>query len=99
MTILQDPENNESRALFNLFSDWAGRSVLEIGSGDGRLTWRFAEKAARVVALEPNAAKHAAALANHPRGMGHVAFLNLGLEMFTKQTQEKFDMSLLSWSL
>jgi cyclopropane fatty-acyl-phospholipid synthase-like methyltransferase len=99
MTILQDPENNEPRALFNLSSDWAGRSVLEIGSGDGRLTWRYAEKAARVVALEPNAAKHAAALANRPRGLEHVAFLNLGLDAFERQNQEKFDLALLSWSL
>ena len=52
MPILIDPERNETKALFDLYSDWAGKSVLEIGAGDGRLTWRYAEKAARVVALD-----------------------------------------------
>ena len=62
MSILADPEHNESNALFSLPVTWTGVSVLEIGSGDGRLTWRFADKVACVVALEPGAEKHAAAL-------------------------------------
>jgi hypothetical protein len=37
MTINVDPENSETRAVFNL-ADFNGQSVLEIGCGDGRLT-------------------------------------------------------------
>jgi len=37
MTIRVDPEQNETCALFN-FVDLDGRRVLEIGSGNGRLT-------------------------------------------------------------
>ena len=84
MTILLDPEHNESQALFNLPIAWTGKSVLEIGSGDGRLTWRFADKVARVVGLEPDKDKHAAALENRPRGFGHVEFLDLSLVDFYK---------------
>ena len=84
MSILTDPEHNESNALFSLPVTWTGVSVLEIGSGDGRLTWRFADKVACVVALEPGAEKHAAALGNCPRGFEHVEFLNLGLDEFYK---------------
>ena len=99
MPINLDPEHNESDALFSLPITWTGKSVLEIGSGDGRLTWRFADKATRVVALEPGAEKHADALANRPRGFEHVEFLNLGLDEFVRQSKEKFDLALLSWSL
>ena len=53
MTIRTDPENNEPNALFAL-ADFNGRRVLEIGCGDGRLTWRYADKAAHVTAIEPN---------------------------------------------
>ena len=77
MTILIDPEHNESNALFNLPIAWTGMSVLEIGSGDGRLTWRFADRVARVIAIEPDAEKHKTALADRPRGFEHVEFLNL----------------------
>ena len=49
MMIRVDPENNEPRALFDL-ADFNGRSVLEIGCGDGRLTWRYADNVAHVTA-------------------------------------------------
>ena len=99
MPILIDPEENESYALFSLPFAWTGKSVLEIGSGDGRLTWRFAGKAARVIAIEPEAEKHNVALAERPGGFEHVEFLNLGLDEFVKQIKERFDLALLSWSL
>ena len=99
MPILLDPEGNESDALFNLPVAWTGASVLEIGSGDGRLTWRYADKAARAVAIEPAAEKHKAALAGRPQGFEHVKFQNLGLDEFVQQNKEKFDLALLSWSL
>ena len=52
MTIRVDPENGEPRALFNLV-DLSSRRVLEIGCGDGRLTWRYADRAAHVTAIDP----------------------------------------------
>lgn len=84
MSILLDPEKNETHALFNLPIAWTGASVLEIGSGDGRLTWRYADRVARVVAIEPDAGKHEFALANRPHGFEHVEFFNLGLDEFHK---------------
>ena len=99
MSILFDPEENESNALFNLPVAWTGASVLEIGSGNGRLTWRYADKVARAVAIEPDKEKHQLALANRPRGMEHVEFLNLGLDAFEKRNKERFDLAILSWSL
>jgi len=44
MKIRIDPENNEPRALFEI-ADIKGLHVLEIGGGDGRLTWRYAKEA------------------------------------------------------
>ncbi len=99
MTVTLDPENNESQALFNLPIAWKGKSLLEIGSGDGRLTWLFAKKVARVVAIEPDPEKHTAALSNRPHGFEHVEFLNFGLDEFVQGNEEKFDLTLLSWSL
>ena len=46
MQIREDPENNETRALLNLV-DFSGADVLEIGCGDGRLTYRYAEEVAK----------------------------------------------------
>jgi cyclopropane fatty-acyl-phospholipid synthase-like methyltransferase len=44
MKIRIDPENNELRALIKI-ADFKEKHVLEIGCGDGRLTWRYAEEA------------------------------------------------------
>ena len=99
MPMILDPEGNESNALFNLPVTWTGASVLEVGSGDGRLTWRYADKAARVVAIEPDKEKHLLALTNRPRGMEHVEFLSLGLDEFERRNKERFDLAILSWSL
>jgi 16S rRNA A1518/A1519 N6-dimethyltransferase RsmA/KsgA/DIM1 with predicted DNA glycosylase/AP lyase activity len=99
MPIFIDPEENESHTIFSLPIAWTGKSVLEIGSGDGRLTWRYARKVAHVTAIEPDTEKHNIAVADRQSGFEHVEFLNLGLDDFVKQNREKFDLTILSWSL
>ena len=99
MPITIDPEGNETTALFSLPITWTGKSVLEIGSGDGRLTRRFADKVAQVVAIEPSMDKHAAALVKQAEGFNHIRFVNLSFDTFAKTSREKFDLAILSWSL
>ncbi len=99
MPTLLDPEGNETRALFGLYHDFAGRSVLEIGCGDGRLTWRYAERAARVIAIDLDAVRISKALAKHSDEFEHVKFSNIGLESFAAHSKEKFDIAILAWSL
>jgi len=99
MPIIIDPEGSETQALFDLYDDWSGKSVLEIGSGNGRLTWRYAEVVSRVVAIEPDAEAHALAVENRPDQMEHVEMLHLGFDQFARQYKKRFDLVLLSWSL
>jgi len=47
-----DPEGHETRALHSLI-DFSDRDVMEIGAGDGRMTWRYADAARSVTALDP----------------------------------------------
>jgi 16S rRNA A1518/A1519 N6-dimethyltransferase RsmA/KsgA/DIM1 with predicted DNA glycosylase/AP lyase activity len=99
MPIILDPESNELVALFRCYPFWAGKVVLEIGSGDGRLTWSYVEKVAHVTAIEPDAKKHATALRDRPARAQNIDLLNLDMEAFVKQNKEKFDLTILSWSL
>ena len=55
MPIAEDPEQHEVRALAALVPSFAGLHVVEIGCGDGRLTRRYAARAASVLAIDPNA--------------------------------------------
>lgn len=99
MPIIIDPESNELEAIFRCYPFWTEKVVLEIGSGDGRLTWSYIEKVAHVTAIEPDADKHAAALKDRPTRAQNIDLLNLDLDAFVKQNKEKFDLAILSWSL
>jgi 2-polyprenyl-3-methyl-5-hydroxy-6-metoxy-1,4-benzoquinol methylase len=95
-----DPENNETSALFDL-ADFRDKHVLEIGCGDGRLTWRYADKAAHVTAIEPSAEQIALAVEKLPNNLlGRVEFHVAALEDFAAHSAPSiFDLVILSYSL
>jgi 2-polyprenyl-3-methyl-5-hydroxy-6-metoxy-1,4-benzoquinol methylase len=100
MVVRIDPENNETRALFDLVN-LVGRSVLEIGSGDGRLTWRYAGVTKRVTAIEPFSDGIRKAQENLPETLrSRVEFRNVSFEEFASDGKPtNFDVVILSWSL
>ncbi len=51
MDVEKDPEGSEARHLHEFIGPVAQR-VLEIGCGDGRLTWRYAAAMRQVVGLD-----------------------------------------------
>ena len=100
MTVRLDPENNEMSALFDL-ADFEGKNVLEVGSGDGRLTWLYADRAAQVTAIEPFAESIAQAKEDLPAELqGRVDFRTIAFEDLAAGSEPAaFDTVLLSWSL
>jgi 2-polyprenyl-3-methyl-5-hydroxy-6-metoxy-1,4-benzoquinol methylase len=100
MTVRVDPENNEPNALFAL-ADFNGRRVLEIGCGDGRLTWRYAEKAVHVTAIDAFEGSIARAKANAPDDLkDRVDFRHSAFNDFAAASgSSTFDIAILSWSL
>lgn len=100
MTIRVDPENNEPRALFDLV-EFSCQRVLEIGCGDGRLTWRYADRAAHVTAIDPFEESIARAKENTPDDLkSRVEFRHIGFHDFAAARESSiFDIAILSWSL
>jgi SAM-dependent methyltransferase len=100
MTVRADPEENEIRALLD-FVDIDGRRVLEIGSGEGRLTWRYAGRAAHVTAVEPFAPAVARAEDNLPPELARrVVLRRASFREFAAETAASaFDVAIFSWSL
>lgn len=98
MTVRVDPEDTETQALHDL-ADFCGKRVLEIGCGDGRLTWRYAAAASHVSAIDPKADEIETAIEDCPDSLrNHVEFRACSIEDF-KPPAELFDIALLSWSL
>lgn len=96
MAAVRDPEETETRYLHD-FADFTNARVLEVGCGDGRLTWRYAAGAREVVAIDPNAERVAAAVQNRPASMP-VRFLQSKAEALPFPG-ETFDTVILAWSL
>jgi 2-polyprenyl-3-methyl-5-hydroxy-6-metoxy-1,4-benzoquinol methylase len=100
MTIRLDPDGTETGALFDLV-DLAGKQVLEIGCGDGRLTWRYFDRTARVTAIDPFGDSIERAKRNLPKAAADTVELRaVGFEDFAPDTAPStFDVIILSWSL
>jgi ubiquinone/menaquinone biosynthesis C-methylase UbiE len=100
MRVSIDPEGTEIQVIHQLV-DFAGKKVLEVGCGDGRMTWRYADQAVAVLALETSDAKIQQAIDNTPgRLLGKVDFrvadiTEAGLEL----PIEAFEVAVLSHSL
>jgi 16S rRNA A1518/A1519 N6-dimethyltransferase RsmA/KsgA/DIM1 with predicted DNA glycosylase/AP lyase activity len=98
--IESDPSGAEIGAVLEL-ADLAGRRVLEIGSGDGRLTWRYARSAAQVTALEPFGPAFERAVATRPGELrDRVRLVHSGFMDFVSESPApKFDVAILPWAL
>jgi 2-polyprenyl-3-methyl-5-hydroxy-6-metoxy-1,4-benzoquinol methylase len=93
-----DPEDSESQALSQFASKFAGKRVLEVGCGNGRLTQLFAPFAASVYAIDPDPEDIAEALETLPAELRDVVhFESTSIESFRSETL--FDAVLMSWSL
>jgi ubiquinone/menaquinone biosynthesis C-methylase UbiE len=98
MSVSLDPEEMETRTIHALI-DCTGTDVLDVGCGDGRLTWRFAERTHSVLGIDPSDEAITMAKASTPAGLrGKVTFAVA--DVTTAQLpQAAFDVVVLSWSL
>lgn len=98
MHTITDPDAREIHHLCAL-GDLNHARVLEIGSGDGRLVWRYVDRATSIVGLEPDAGCLLAAEAARRAGaLAHVAFLQADAARLPFR-RGAFDRALFAWSL
>jgi ubiquinone/menaquinone biosynthesis C-methylase UbiE len=99
MTALTDPEGTERRYLLR-YADLGTRRlrVLEVGSGDGRLTWRYAGIAAQVVGVDLHPDDLRIALADRPVHLEErVHFARADAEQLPFRS-DAFDRAIFAWS-
>lgn len=94
-TVQKDPEGFE-RKILHTFADFKGKHVLEIGCGEGRLTFKYAESAKQVTAFDPDHDSLRIARADNPHPHVHFTGASAKHIPFSK---EKFDIAVLAWSL
>jgi ubiquinone/menaquinone biosynthesis C-methylase UbiE len=92
------PDGMEIR-LIERFTTLRGRRILEVGCGDGRLTFQFARTAGAVLAIDPDRPSIEEALDQQASlGVPNVAFRVGSIEQLPTRGAP-FDVALFSWSL
>jgi 2-polyprenyl-3-methyl-5-hydroxy-6-metoxy-1,4-benzoquinol methylase len=98
MTVQIDPEGREKETLLDFMGDLTGKRVLEVGCGNGRLTWHYAPLAAHVIGIDPDAERIRKAQQDVPLSLfDRVDFQTTSLQAY--QPPHAFDLILFSWSL
>jgi ubiquinone/menaquinone biosynthesis C-methylase UbiE len=76
-----------------------GLRVLELGCGDGRLTFRYARQAASVLAVDPDVEVIERARAAMPPELAETVTFAVGGAEEVDAPRASFDLALFSWSL
>lgn len=79
--------------------DFKGKDVLEIGCGNGRLTWRYADGVATVLALDPQEPAIKLAQEHTPEALRSRVTFQVADITTIDLSEDAFDIALLSWSL
>jgi ubiquinone/menaquinone biosynthesis C-methylase UbiE len=98
MALEKDPEGFERKSLHK-FAEFADQRVLEVGCGEGRLTWKYAGASKLTIGFDPDHDSLRIARADSPYALqknvhfaeasaSHIPFVN-----------ETFDIAILAWSL
>ncbi len=93
-----DPEGVELQALRTL-APVDGLRVLELGCGEGRLTFQYAAAAASVLAVDPDAERIANARRSLPPELDDTVSFAVSGTVEVKARGRRFDLALFSWSL
>ena len=80
-------------------ADFRDRRVLEVGSGEGRLTWGIAPLAASVLAFDPSSEDVARARADFPRALLEKVRFEVARADEIEVEPQSVDLVFFSWSL
>ncbi len=97
MALQKDPEETETRFL-NQTANLTNQRVLEIGCGDGRLTWRYARSARRIIGIDLDSDALKAARANCPSAFQETVSFMRASSLDLPFPHGTFDRAILAWS-
>ncbi len=100
MTTQTDPEGTETRYLLG-YADLAQRSskrVLEVGCGDGRLTWRYAHAAMQVIGIDLHEDDLRVAIIDRPADLANRVSFARADALHLPLADHSCDLAIFAWS-
>ncbi|MBN2116943.1 MAG: class I SAM-dependent methyltransferase [Anaerolineales bacterium] len=98
MTLQKDTERNETKYLHG-FADFTGKRVLEIGCGEGRLTWQYAKSTQTTIGVDPDRDALRVAAVDRPSDQQNKVHFACANSQHLPSAKETFDIAILAWSL
>ena len=98
MTLVRDPEGHETDWLHE-FIDFRDKRVLEVGAGEGRLTWRYADAVQWAAAIDLDDERLYFAPRECPPELRPRVGWALAEAERLPFARETFDAAVLAWSL
>jgi predicted RNA methylase len=98
MAMVVDPDGVELETILGLV-DLRERQVVEVGCGDGRLSFACAQAGARVFGFDPDEEAIEVARAETPRNLRKRVSFEVADAAEIDLPSRKFDLALFSWSL
>jgi ubiquinone/menaquinone biosynthesis C-methylase UbiE len=97
MTLQKDAQRNEIKYLHK-FADFAKRHVLEIGCGEGRLTWQYAKETHSTLGIDLDHDALRVAIVDRPADLEKKVYFSQAQSEQLPFSKETFHIALLAWS-
>jgi 2-polyprenyl-6-hydroxyphenyl methylase / 3-demethylubiquinone-9 3-methyltransferase len=98
VSLRRDPDHNEIKFLHK-FVDLNEKRVLEIGCGEGRLTWQYANETRFTLGLDLDRDALRVARVDSSLELADIVHLACADSIHLPFAKEKFDIAILAWSL
>jgi ubiquinone/menaquinone biosynthesis C-methylase UbiE len=98
MSLQQDPERNESKYLHKL-ADFTNKRVLEVGCGEGRMTWQYAKEAHLTIGIDTDTDALRVAKVDRSSDLERSVLFTAAASEYLPFSKETFDIAVLAWSL
>jgi ubiquinone/menaquinone biosynthesis C-methylase UbiE len=97
MTLQKDAERNETKYLHR-FADFAKKRVLEIGCGEGRLTWQYANATHLTIGIDLDKDALRVATLDRPSDLKNSVYFAQAKSEQLPFPEKAFDLAIFAWS-
>ncbi|MEO5887469.1 MAG: class I SAM-dependent methyltransferase [Anaerolineales bacterium] len=98
MTLQKDPEGFE-RKILHKYAAFTNKRLLEVGCGEGRLTWQYAKAMGSTIGIDLDVDALRVASIDRPYDLAGKVHFSCAESEHLPFSKETFDMAILAWSL